>query len=118
MTCVRPYEGMPLFSTVENFTGASALVAPVVPTVACKTWNMEWNGTWNGCKVSLVPRPSAPPVFDRLQYAGSDQKLEVWKAWERGYAKVITSPISVLIKVGVNWSWRKRSRVMVTVIIS
>ena len=34
---------------------------------------------------SLVPRPSMPPVFDRLQYTASDQKLEVWKAWKRGY---------------------------------
>ena len=32
----------------------------------------------------LVPRPSTPPAFDR--YTGSDQKLEVWKAWERGYS--------------------------------
>ena len=32
---------------------------------------------------SLVPWPSIPPVFDCLQYAYC-QKLEVWKAWERG----------------------------------
>ena len=31
--------------------------------------------------LDLVPRPSTPPVFDRLQYA----KTEVRKAWERGY---------------------------------
>ena len=38
---------------------------------------------------SLIPRPSLPPVFDRLQYAkmehtASDQNLEAGKAWERG----------------------------------
>ena len=38
---------------------------------------MDWNG-------SLVPRPSTPPAFDRFQYAKTE-KLEVWKAWERGY---------------------------------
>ena len=32
---------------------------------------------------SLVPRPSPAPVFDRLQYTASDQKLEPGKAWER-----------------------------------
>ena len=43
---------------------------------------------------SLVPRPSTPPVFDRLQYdciaTTTDQKLEVQKARERVY---ITSAI-------------------------
>jgi len=46
---------------------------------------------------SLVPRPSTPPVFDRLQYASdqkleyaSDQKLEALKAWERGYLEPLS----------------------------
>ena len=32
---------------------------------------------------SLVPNPSTPPAFDHF-HTGSDQKLEVWKALERG----------------------------------
>ena len=34
--------------------------------------------------VSLIPRPSHRPVFDRLQYA----KLDGGKAWERGQVVV------------------------------
>ena len=41
---------------------------------------------------SLVPRPSTPPVFDRLQYAASDQKLEVWKAWEQANNHLVSFP--------------------------
>ena len=48
---------------------------------------LDWN---YDCLASFPGLPHAPPAFDRFQYApflhtGSDQKLEVWKAWERGY---------------------------------
>ena len=36
---VRPYEGTPLFLTVENFTGAPAPLAPVVPTPLKNNWS-------------------------------------------------------------------------------
>ena len=49
-------------------------------------------------QLSLVPRPSPTPVFDRLQYAASDhaasnhaasdQKLESGEALERGYTNL------------------------------
>ena len=46
---------------------------------------------------SLVPRPSSPPVFDRLQYAkmASDQKLEPGKAWEGGYIFLLLPTLSL-----------------------
>ena len=43
----------------------------------------------NPAKFSLVSSPSPPPSFDCLQYAKTEgaciQKLEVGKAWERGW---------------------------------
>ena len=46
---------------------------------------------------SLVPRPSTPPAFDRFQYAktGSDQKLEVWKAWARSTVSVLKATLAL-----------------------
>ena len=43
---LRPYEGVPLVSTVENFTGAPAPIAPVVPTPLppeVKYVNLVWH---------------------------------------------------------------------------
>ena len=49
----------------------------------------HWSSDIGAEDTSLVPRPSSPPAFGRLQYAktehtASDQELEVRKAWERG----------------------------------
>ena len=74
-----------------------------------------WFWTFQFCKIiakrcSLVPRPSTPPAFDRFHdpvckngggilHTGSDQKLEVWKAWERGYRAGIIGEINFSTQV-------------------
>ena len=61
---------------------------------------------------SLVPRPSPAPVFDRLQYTASDQKLlQAIKNWSRGRpgneANNVNVPITVQNKWAYNFTFRK-----------
>ena len=55
-------------------------------------------------RLTLVPRLSPAPVFDRLQYAktehaASDQKLEPGKAWERGQVRPPLQQLCVYINI-------------------